>query len=188
MTTPDDLIQRLQQRDPEALTTVFETYADSIYRLALKTLHDEQEADGIVQTTFLKLIESVDRFEGRANIGTWLYRVAYNECMTRFRRQKPNVSLDALLDDDLMPTNVTDWNNLPDQLLYSQEAREQMEQAIQKLSPSLRAVFILRDVEGVSTRETATILDISESAVKVRLHRARLFLRETLADYFQELK
>jgi len=187
MTDPSSaLVDALRLRDPDALTTVFNTYADKIYRLAVSILHDEVQADGVVQNTFLALIKHVDGFESRASIGTWLYRVAYNECMGRLRKQRPQVDLDSMLDEDIMPTTFVDWNTLPDAVLGSSEALAEMKTAIDKLSPNLRAVFTLRDVEELSTAETAEILGISQSVVKVRLHRARLALREHLAHYFEE--
>ncbi|MCA9915110.1 MAG: sigma-70 family RNA polymerase sigma factor, partial [Anaerolineae bacterium] len=127
-----------------------------------------------------------DSFEGRATLETWLYRVAYNECMMRVRRAKPDVSIEDFPEDDFMPGNFVSWQDLPDSALHSQEAWQQMQAAIDSLPSILSTVFTLRDIEGLSTRETASILNISESAVKVRLHRARLMLREKLANYFQE--
>jgi RNA polymerase sigma-70 factor (ECF subfamily) len=180
------LVERLRQRDPDALARVFEMQSDKIYRLAVSILRDEQQADGVVQDTFLKLIEAIDGFEGRSRLDTWLYRVAYNECLGRMRRAKPDVSLDDFLDGDFMPDNFVSWEQVPDDDLRSEEAQREMQAAISTLPSILSAVFTLRDIEGLSTRETATILGISESAVKVRLHRARLLLREKLADYFQE--
>jgi RNA polymerase sigma-70 factor (ECF subfamily) len=175
------LVQSLRNRDTEALSTVFDRYADKIYRLAIRILHDEQQADGVVQDTFLILIEHIDTFEERAELGTWLYRVAYNECMGRIRRAKPQISM-----DDVIPTHFVDWNALPDAVFSSQETHHHIQRAIESLPPTLKAVFTLRDVEELSTAETAQILDISESAVKVRLHRARLMLRERLAVYFED--
>jgi RNA polymerase sigma-70 factor (ECF subfamily) len=184
-----DLLHRLRQRDQSALAEVFEVYSDRIYRLALSLLHDEQSADGVVQDTFISLIEHIDGFEGRSSLGTWLYRVAYNHCMGRLRRVRPQVPLleevEDNLDQPIMPTHLMDWRNLPEALFGSSEAMQQMTLAIQGLAPSLRAVFILRDVEERSTEETAQIMAISPGAVKVRLHRARLALREALADYFE---
>lgn len=181
-----ELIAALKRREQDALTTVFERYSDKIYRLAISILHDEQQADGVVQNTFLALIEHINGFEGRANIGTWLYRVAYNECAGRLRRTKPQISIDDMQDEDVMPATFVDWRQLPEQILTSQEALIQMQKAIASLPTTLSAVFNLRDIEELSTRETAEILGISESAVKVRLHRARLALREHLAAYFEE--
>lgn len=180
------LLDALKRRDPDALAALFERYSHKIYRLAVSILHDEDQADGVVQNTFLALIQHMDTFEGRASVGTWLYRVAYNECAGRMRRAKPQVSMDAMQDDDLMPASFVDWQGLPEDVLNSGEAAEQMQQAITALPPALHAVFTLRDIEELSTRETAEILNISVSAVKVRLHRARLALREQLASYFEE--
>lgn len=181
-----DLLQRLKDGDSNALEIVFDMYADKIYRLAIGILHDEQEADGVVQDTFLKLIQSIESFEGRSSISTWLYRVAYNESLQRIRRSKRNISLDVTLDNDFMPSNFAPWDEVPDRAFNSREALEQMQHAIDDLPQILKVVFTLRDVEGLSTAQTASIVNISESAVKVRLHRARLLLREKLANYFKE--
>ncbi len=180
------ILTALKARDPHALAAVFEQYSDKLYRLAVSLLHDEQQADGVVQNAFLKLIEHIDRFEGRASIGTWLYRVAYNDALMRTRRAKPQVDLDAFDDAEMMPACLVNWNDVPDTMLSSREAQQVMDAAIASLSPLLRAVFTLRDVEELSTQATADILGISEAAVKVRLHRARLALREKLASYFDE--
>lgn len=182
----ENLIAALKRREPAALAAVFEQYADRIYRLAVSLLHDEQQADGVVQDTFLALIESIHQFEGRSSLGTWLYRVGYNECRMRQRSIRPDIELDAVEDPDAMPQHFADWSTVPDHILESSEARTEMERAIQSLKPEMRTVFVLRDVEGLSTEETAHIMNISEGAVKVRLHRARLALREKLAAYFTE--
>lgn len=183
---PLALVAALKRRDPDALAAVFEAHADKLYRLAANMLRDDISADGVVQDTFIRLIERVDSFEGRADIGTWLYRVAYNECMMRLRRQRPHLELDAIDEEGFMPANFSDWRDLPESAVSSSEAAAEMQQAIASLSPALRAVFLLRDVEGLSTQETAQALGLSESAVKVRLHRARLHLRERLAAYFDD--
>ncbi len=180
------LVEALKQRDEAALSEVFEQYHNRIYRLAVSILHDEQQADGVVQNTFLALIEHIDRFEERASLGTWLYRVAYNECSGRLRKTHPQEELDGFLDAEMMPTCMMDWGNVPDSILTGEEAMDQMNRAIAQLAPALRVVFTLRDIDELSTRETARIVGISESAVKVRLHRARLALREHLAGYFEE--
>jgi RNA polymerase sigma-70 factor (ECF subfamily) len=181
-----DLIAALQRRDPAALATLFERYADKIYRLGVSILHDEQQADGVVQNTFLALIKHADSFEGRSSVGTWLYRVGYNECMMRLRSVRPDYELDALPEADTMPATFVDWSAVPDQVIGSAEAASEMERAIASLKHDLRVVFILRDIEGLSTEETAQTLGITPGAVKVRLHRARLALREKLAVYFEE--
>lgn len=177
----------LKRRDPEALAEVFQQYASRIYRLAAGILHDEQQADGVVQNTFLALIEQIDHFEGRSSIGTWLYRVAYHECLGRLRKAKPQVPLDDIHEDEaFMPAHLVDWQTIPDRVMSSHETADEIKRAIERLPETLRTVFVLRDVEELSTRATAEILGISEPAVKVRLHRARLALREALAKYFEE--
>lgn len=185
MTEDRRLLERLRDGDSEALSTVFELYSDRIYRLALSLLHDEQSADGVVQDTFMALIEHLDSFEGRSSIGTWLYRVAYNNCMGRLRKIRPEVDVED--SDAVMPERFIDWQTIPETMLTGSEAMAQVEEALETLSPALRAVFILRDIEDLSTEEVAQALDISISAVKVRLHRARLALREALSAYFEEV-
>ncbi len=189
MSDEQALIAALRQRDPAALAEVFAAYSDKIYRLAVSLLHDEQTADGVVQDTFLTLIEHIQTFEERASLATWLYRVAYNHAQTRLRRQHPQVDVDDWDSDDLtLPAKLIDWNTVPELLLTGEEAMGQIMAAIATLNPTLRAVFVLRDVEELSTEATAEALGIQPGAVKVRLHRARLALREQLAGYFEELR
>ncbi len=179
-------VEALRQRDPDALAALFEKYADRIFRLAVGLLRDEVEADGVVQHAFLTLIRRAHEFEGRSNVGTWLYRVAYNECIGRLRAASRIVALDEDDSADAMPTCLIDWQQVPEQILEGAEANAEMERAIAGLKPDLRAVFLLRDVEQLSTEETAQALGINPGTVKVRLHRARLALRERLALYFDE--
>lgn len=189
MSDEQALIAALRQRDSAALAEVFATYSDKIYRLAVSLLHDETTADGVVQDTFLSLIEHIHTFEERASLATWLYRVAHNHAQTRLRRQRPQVDVEAWDGDDLpLPEKLIDWNTLPESLLTSEEAMSQIMAAIGTLNPTLRVVFILRDVEELSTEQTAEALGIQPGAVKVRLHRARLALREQLAGYFEEMR
>ncbi len=187
MTDEQALIAALRRRDKNALAEIFDRYSDRIYRLALSVLSDEQAADGVVQDTFMTLIERIDTFEGRSRLGTWLYRVAYNNALSRLRSLKPQLDLDGFDEDDVpIPANLVDWQTTPEELLGSAEAMAEVSRAVETLNPALRAVFLLRDVEELSTQETADALGISPGAVKVRLHRARLALREALAGYFSE--
>jgi len=180
------MIIALKRRDPAVLSQIFEQHADRIYRLAVSLLHDEQQADGVVQNAFLALIRHVDSFEGRARLGTWLYRVAYNDCLRRLQAQNRVADLADEEADDTMPACFVDWQNIPEDAFASAEASSEMTRAIDTLKPEMRAVFLLRDVEQLSTAEAAQILGISVEATKVRLHRARLALREQLATYFDE--
>lgn len=191
--TEDDIdLDALQAGDKEAFAQVVELYADKLYNLALKVMGDPFEAEDVLQEAFISAYKAIDSFEGRSRLGTWLYRITYNAAMMRLRKKRPDtVSIDKpvrLDGGDTVPRQFFDWCCLPERDLMSAEARSYMEDAIQMLSDTLRPVFVLRDIEGLSTAETADVLEISESAVKSRLHRARLFLRERLSEYFHHWK
>lgn len=182
------LLPALKNRDPDAFATLFHRYSDKLYRVAYGILNDETEAESVVQDTFLKLIEHLDRFEARSTLGTWLYRVTYNASLDRVRRQQPHQPLaDDFRDDgEMMPAIFVDWTHAPDTQLSAVEQNQVLTEAIGQLPPKLQTTFILREIDGLSTAETATVLNISENAVKVQLHRARLRLRELLSAYFAE--
>lgn len=183
-------MQKLRAGDKAEFARFVETYSGMIYRLALNMLEDSQDAEDILQETFIKAYRNLSKFDGRSNLSTWLYRIATNEALMMIRRRKKKfVSIDAPFqfpeqEQDTM--NIVDWCCLPEDELMSSEALNYLNQSIDKLSPSLRIVFVLRDIEGLSTRETAEILKLSETAVKTRLSRARLRLRELLTSYYGE--
>jgi RNA polymerase sigma-70 factor (ECF subfamily) len=153
-------------------------------------LNDPQEAEDVLQETFLSALKALPDFEGRSSLSTWLYRIASNASLMRLRKKQPDtVSVDEPLtldDGESVPRQLADWSNLPEDELLSSETRQVMDEAISELPESLRIVFILRDIEGLSTADTGEVLDLSEGAVKTRLHRARLWLRERLSAYFAE--
>ena len=185
-----ELLAALRRRDAAAFSQLFEAYSDRVYRLAVGLLENEVEAEGVVQDTFMRLIERLDQFEGRSKLSTWLYRVAYNLCQDRLRKRKPISTLVEEVDDEgtiPTPTILIDWEQLPERCLTAAEISRELDEAIATLPPKLKAVFILREIEGLSTQACAEALDISVSATKVRLHRARLLLREQLATYFMEM-
>jgi RNA polymerase sigma-70 factor (ECF subfamily) len=185
-----ELLAALRRRDEAAFSQLFEAYSDRVYRLAVGLLENEVEAEGVVQDTFMRLIERLDQFEGRSKLSTWLYRVAYNLCQDRLRKRKPISTLVEEVDDEgtiPTPTILIDWEQLPERCLTAAEISRELDEAIATLPPKLKAVFILREIEGLSTQACAEALDISVSATKVRLHRARLLLREQLATYFMEM-
>jgi RNA polymerase sigma-70 factor (ECF subfamily) len=189
MMNEQEMLAALRRRDQVAFSQLFETYSDKVYRLAVGLLEDETEAEGVVQDTFIRLFERLDQFEGRSKLGTWLYRVAYNLCQDRLRRRRPVSPLATDVDDETIPvpTIFVDWSQVPERYLTEAEITAELDRAIATLPPKLKAVFMLREIEGLTTRECAEVLEISESATKVRLHRARLLLREQLAAYFTEL-
>lgn len=188
LTEADIDLEALTAGDKQVFAQVVNLYADRLYNLALKLTGHEQEAEDVLQEAFINAFKHIGSFEGRSQIGTWLYRITYNTAMMRQRKKRPDtVSMDEpvqLDGGDLVPRQFFDWCCLPERDLLSSEALEHMEAAIQRLPESLKPVFVLRDIEGLSTQETGDVLDLSESAVKSRLHRARLFLREELTTYF----
>ncbi|RMF33105.1 MAG: sigma-70 family RNA polymerase sigma factor [Chloroflexi bacterium] len=190
---PEDeaaLLSRLRAGDRAAFAYLVEVHSPHVYRVALKLLGDEQEAEEVLQETFLNAFEKIGQFEGRARLGTWLYRIATNLALMRLRKRRPlTVPLDEPFeggDGGEMPRELLDWSRLPEEELLSAEARAEMDAAIAALPETLRSVFVLRDIEGLSIRETADVLGLSVPAVKSRLLRARLALRKRLSDYFAE--
>ena len=182
--TGASLLTDLRNREPDAFAYLFEHYSDKIYRLAISMLKQEAAAEGVVQDTFLRLIERLDQFEERSQLGTWLYRIAYNLTVDRLRKRKPELELGDEPEDGRLtaPVNLVDWQQWPENLLADAEVTAALDDAIAALPEKFRIVFILREVEGLSTQETAEITGLSLNATKVRLHRARLFLREHLTQ------
>ncbi len=188
--TEDFSLEALRAKDRAEFARLVEAYSSLIYRLAVKMLKDPQDAEDVLQETFLKAYKHLPGFDGRSSLSTWLYRIAANEALMLLRRRKGTpVSIDEPANDDdplQPPVQIVDWCCLPEKELMSAEARAYMDRAVEALSPALRAVFVLRDIQGLSTQETADVLSLSEEAVKTRLSRARLRLRELLSEYYGE--
>lgn len=181
----------LRSGDKAKFAQLVEMYSPMIYRLGLKMLNNNQDAEDILQETFIKAYRHISDFDGRSSISTWLYRIATNEALMLIRRKRPEeISFEAPSpnQDELQePLQIVDWCCLPEEEFLSAEGRARLDQAVDQLPASMKVVFILRDLEGLSTKETAQVLDISETAVKTRLSRARLRLREELSAYFGKL-
>jgi RNA polymerase sigma-70 factor (ECF subfamily) len=189
----EELLVGLQSGDPAAFRRLVELNSTNVYNVALKLLNDEQEAEDVLQETFLSAFQAIGRFEGRSKISTWLYRIAYNASLMclRKRKQMTAFSLDQSLADGIeaeehVSRQLVDWSKVPDDQLLTAEARQEMDRAIAELPETLRSAFVLRDIQGLSGAETAEVLGITVQAVKNRLHRARLRLRDRLAEYFVE--
>jgi len=183
-------LEALRTGDRAEFARMVETYYQPIYRLALRMLSNPQDAEDILQETFLKAYRGLGGFDGRSSLSTWLYRIAINEALMFLRRKHPElVSVDDPVNDgegEQQPREIVDWCCLPEEEFMSSEAQAQLDRAADSLPASLRVVFVLRDLEGLSTRETAEVLNLSEMAVKTRLSRARLRLRDELSGYFSE--
>ncbi len=188
-----ELIEGLQAADPAAYRRFVDQNSANVYNLALKLLGNEQEAEDVLQETFLSAFRAIDRFKARAKLSTWLYRIAYNASLMHLRKRgrMTTLSLDQPLNDEQQADELSeriliDWSTVPDDQLLTSEARHEMDRAIAALPESLRSAFVLRDVQGLSGAETAEVLGITVQAVKNRLHRARLVLRDRLSTYFAE--
>ncbi len=184
-------VEALQRGDREAFAHLVDAYSQRIYNLALSILGDEQDAEDVLQETFIKALGGIKNFEGRSSLSTWLYRIATNEALMLIRRRKPEkfVPIDEPApdeEDDYVPEQIVDFCCMPEAELLSGEAQHFMKTAVTRLSPALRTVFILRDLQGLSIKETAEILSITEETVKTRLLRARLKLRDDLSGYYGE--
>jgi RNA polymerase sigma-70 factor (ECF subfamily) len=184
------LLAGLLGGDKSACACLVKRYGGQMYAVALRIVDDPDEAEEVLQEAFISACGKIGSFEGRSKLSTWLYRVTTNAALMHLRKRRDDtVSLDEpqMMDDgELMPRQLGDWNLDPSQEALTGELRQVMEQAVHELPPALRAAFILRDIQGLSTEETAETLSITTGAVKVRLHRARLLLRERLAGYLAE--
>ena len=184
------LLQALQRGEPHACDEMVQQFSTKIYNAALRITGHPNEAEEVLQETFINACRGVESFEGRSSLLTWLYRIATNNGLMRLRRKEtPTVSLNESSEDDIpqaTPYEIKDWQWNPEALLLTDELRQAMNDAVEDLPELLQMTFILRDIEELSTRETAEILGITTRSVKVRLHRARLFLRTRLAEYFTQ--
>ena len=190
MNGQDAFLEKLRAGDPAAFAQLVEANQRNVYNLALRMLNNSQEAEDVLQETFLSAYKALPGFEGRSSLSTWLYRIASNASLMRLRNKQPETtSIDEpveLEEGDSLPRQLVDWSSVPEDELLSDESRRVMDEAVAGLPERLRIVFILRDIEGLSTQEAGEVLELSESAVKTRLHRARLALREKLSAYFAE--
>jgi RNA polymerase sigma-70 factor (ECF subfamily) len=186
------LVRAAKAGDISAFEQLVRRYDRNVFRIAQHITQNREDAEDVVQDAFLKAYENLARFQEQSKFYTWLVRIAVNEALMRLRRRRPErmVSLDEDIktDEDTLPREVADWSPNPEQLFSQAELRDILKRTIQGLPSGFRTVFVLRDVEGLSTEETAEALDLSIPAVKSRLLRARLQLRERLSKYFKKRK
>ncbi|MFZ5831911.1 MAG: sigma-70 family RNA polymerase sigma factor [Planctomycetota bacterium] len=185
------LVRRARDGDYAAFEELVTRHGQTIFALAMKICRHREDAEEVVQQTFLSAIEHLQGFREESRFSTWLARIGTNHALALLRRRavRQTVPLadDATRDDygDLPhPQYVAEWRETPEELAARRETRQLLDEALDELDEKYRLVFLLRDVEGFSTRETAETLGITESNVKVRLLRARLMLRERLTRYF----
>jgi RNA polymerase sigma-70 factor (ECF subfamily) len=189
--TPGDeatLVAAAKAGDPSAFEMLVNRYDRKIFRLAQNITQNTEDAEDVMQEAFLKSYEHLPEFQGNSRFYTWLVRIAVNQALMKLRKRRPNVvSLDQEIEteDDFMPREVEDWGPTPEERYVQTELRDILSQVIGELEPGFRVVFQLRDMENLSTEETAEILGLSIPAVKSRLLRARLKLRQKLNRYFR---
>lgn len=179
------LVAEAKAGSSEAFEELVNRYDKKIYRLALRLTGNEQDAEDVLQESFLKAFEHLPEFRQDSRFYTWLVRIAVNEGLMKLRKRRSDKSepLENTTDEDgqVMPRDFRDWKPNPEQLMGQEEMEQILMKAAQTLSPSLRTVFLLRDVDELSTEETAKTLGLTTGAVKARLFRARMQLREELS-------
>jgi RNA polymerase sigma-70 factor, ECF subfamily len=183
------LVEAAKQGQIQAFEELVRRYDRNVFRIAQHITQNREDAEDVVQDAFLKAYGNLNQFQGQSKFYTWLVRIAVNEALMKLRRRRPErtVSLDQDVetDEDSIPREVADWSPNPEQQYNQAELRDLLQRTIQGLPSGFRTVFVLRDVEGLSTEETAEALGLSIPAVKSRLLRARLQLRERLNKYFK---
>jgi RNA polymerase sigma-70 factor (ECF subfamily) len=179
------LVELAKSGDRKALAQLVKNNEQTVYNFSFKICRNRDKAEHIMQETFFSMIKSLHQFDGNSKISTWLYRIVSNHCLMLDRKDKSRTFVSIDNDDELYEDKYTaDWSNIPNQDIENTELKKILDEAIDKLSPEYRIVFLLRDVEGLSTEETAQLTELSVPAVKSRLHRARAFLRKDLNKAF----
>ncbi|HUR37538.1 MAG TPA: RNA polymerase sigma factor [Terriglobales bacterium] len=186
------LVTAAREGDMQAFEQLIQKYDRNVFRIAQHITQNREDAEDVVQDAFLKAYQNLNKFQGNSKFYTWLVRIAVNEALMRLRKRKADKTVsmdeDVETEDGSMPREVADWSPNPEQLFGQSELGDILGKTIQGLPASFRTVFVLRDVEGMSTEETAEMLGLSVPAVKSRLLRARLQLRERLNRYFKKTK
>jgi RNA polymerase sigma-70 factor, ECF subfamily len=181
----DELLGGLRRQEPAACTCFLKEYAPRMLRLALRITGDPDEAENVLQESFISACNRIDDFQGLSTLNTWMYRIVLNNALMSMRRKRPD--LVPLEEDHVDSAQTSSWvadhSRQPVEEIMTAELHESLNLALMDIPETLRTAFVLREIEGLSTREAAEALEISESALKVRLHRARQALREHLEPY-----
>jgi RNA polymerase sigma-70 factor, ECF subfamily len=184
------LVEQARGGDTAAFEKLVRQYDRQVFRIAQHITQNREDAEDVVQDAFFKAYQKLDQFQGNSKFYTWLVRIAVNESLMRLRKRKTgrtvSIDEDVETEEGSMPRDLADWSPNPEQLYGKSELAEILRKTVQGLPPGFRTVFVLRDVEGLSTEETASSLGLSIPAVKSRLLRARLQLRERLSRYFRK--
>ncbi len=190
------LVEASKRGDGSAFEEVVRRYDRKLFRISNNVIHCPEDAQEIVQMALFKAYQNLSRFQGNAKFSTWLIRITLNESLMRLRKQRatreqsmdrdPHGAGSASASGNRLPVDVTDWAPNPEMLYSTVELRHILTRTLRKLRPTLRVVFALRDIDGHSIAETSEILNLTTTAVKTRLSRARMQLREELSQYFKK--
>jgi len=184
------LVTQARQGDSEAFNGLAERYQRNIFRLAQNITQNREDAEDVLQETFLKAYEHLPEFHGDSKFYTWIVRIAVNEALMKLRKRKwdKTVWLDEPINtgEDSVAREIAVWEDNPEERYSKEELHDILDKAVNGLAPPYRTVFVLRDMEGLSTEETAEALELSVPAVKSRLLRARLQLRDKLTAFFKK--
>jgi len=184
------LMARVRSGDDEAFYELVRPHERSIYLAALSIVHNDADAEEVIQETILKAFKAIGRFREEAKFSTWIFQIAINESRMKLRKDRRHLydSLDEPVkgeeQGDYIPRDFADWREIPSEALDNARLREALTKALASLSPKYRQVLVLRDIEHLNVAETAKVIGISEAAVKTRLLRARLQMRDALAPGF----
>jgi len=185
-----DLVHSSKNGDVTAFEQLVKRYDRRLLRIAEHVTHNREDSQDAVQEAFLKAFQHLGEFREDSQFSTWLIRITVNQSLMKLRKRRAirEVSLDQEVgtDGDVLPMEVADWAPSPEQIYGTSELRDILIKSLEGLRPILRAVFVLRDIEGLSIHQTAEVLNLSHAAVKARLWRARLQLRERLNRYFKQ--
>lgn len=185
-----DLVHATKNGDIAAFEQLVKRYDRKLFRIAQSVTHNTEDAQDVVQEAFFKAFQHLEKFREESKFSTWLIRITVNQSLMKLRSQRAT-GTESLNDDfrsnaDMLPLEIADWAPNPEQLYWASELRGILLKALTEMRPILRAVFVIRDIEGLSIDQTAEVLNLSESAVKARLWRARLHLRASLNKYFRK--
>lgn len=191
MAKADDLllVEKLKQKDPAAMDQLVDLYGGKIYNLAMGLMKNKQDAEDVLQETLLQVFEKIDTFREEAALSSWMYRIALNFSYMKIRKNKrdTHVPFDEYLPsfkkDGMHHQPVNNWAEKGETSVLRKELQGVLKESIDSLPEKYRVILVLRDIEGFSTEEVASMTDMTVPAVKSRLHRARLFLREKLSEY-----
>ena len=186
------LVKDFQAGNLDAYDKIVELYQKRIYALSFNLMRNQMDAQDVAQEVLLTLFKKVHTFQGKSAFSSWVYRITLNSSYMKLRSKKkePKISIDELLpsfnNTGFQQEKIQDWSENTESLLFTNETREIINKAVGLLPEKEKVVFLLRDVEGLSTEKVSEVLDLTIPAVKSRLHRARLFLRKKLSGYFEE--